>query len=500
MFTKTEAPDFGELSFIEKTKKGEPVVFEILESEKAAKERRAEIRYTMREVHDLEQIGYALSKGFDEQEDEEAKIYRENQAKTLTCLQSGQIEFEEKASSGKFGAMIGKSKNAGTVKRVYVKNQLSEPAVYLDNVTNTLCEISKNLVKEQGEFRIEWMIEQKTPMTDEEYGEQENAAYWFKMRRQASYWEAVSKYYGVPIDHVKQKGLESGIRDLRMGQTTVREFAASLFADFFYGEEVVPVTTLRTDGEQLYSVQNAILSGRQLPEQRDVFHKLLRDLKEQKTTELTESIAKVGAFHSVIGATDGHGGNIIINEKGKAEAIDNGNSFPLHKPFSDRTIGTNDLLSEALQLMTINPVIRLPEKTLNRFRAIYDKILDEVYGDGEKPVTQFLYRLLALVHRDERHPESTRHIALKELQRALAEIKWIIDHGRPRLPGIELTNEEFEGIASLEKDIQRMLQERTVSIENENRETPVVPSPQAPSSGRWKEDPLFKNNKHMFDD
>lgn len=306
------------------------------------------------------------------------------------------------------------------------------------------------------------------------FHEGQKKSFEYRETFEAAYFAKQAKFYGLDPSQMPAAKTEYGLRAVEVGRSVVREYVCAS-VDAIVGFHVVPVTVLSTDGEELFSRQKGLKDASELAGAASGAEALIAALLQRKDHPAKVSLMRLAVLHDLVEHTDAHDGNVMLDDA--AHGIDFGYSFPYHFEEVDGTVTSRDtIMSAAMQLVELDPSLKLDEAAMNSLIGIREGIADYLkyqnMRDGEKisgeerarlealpeevkkgEVAKLLSKLITMAYEVEGKPEVTAAIAKKEAELFMMRLDGIIKTGRPRLPFKGLKESQFTRIPELAERI-----------------------------------------------
>lgn len=266
--------------------------------------------------------------------------------------------------------------------------------------------------------------------------------------------ESIAKRYKLTKQQVRPLLELSGFRIGTVERMYAREFGCAALSELL-GIRKIPPTVIRADAEGPYSLQAEFRDSEVLSSEKseDALAEVIRALLKEEDHEGIDEMMDIAVLHYVFQVSDGHSKNGLKNKTGYA-SIDHGLSFGYSFQSKKGSIPFNPLVSVPLQLISLNPHVRISEKTRTRLETFYHEVqsylayihaahsldhdklaaispLPEKVKQGETAkIMQKIFRLMFDVPGQ---TEVTNKIMTVEMDAFLNRIKFILDHGRPPL-------------------------------------------------------------------
>lgn len=298
-----------------------------------------------------------------------------------------------------------------------------------------------------------------------------------------------ANFYGIDRDKLPAVKSEYGLRMVEVGRSVVREYICASI-DAITGLHVVPVTVLKTDGEELYSRQKGLqqMVELALPESQKGTDALITALLKRQDHPGKKDLMRLAVLHDLVEHSDGHEGNVMMDEDDKGgelqvRGIDFGYSFPYHFLDAKGEVTSRDtIMSAAIQLVELDPGLKLDDEALQSLRDVYNSISDflkyqemkenpdisakerarlEALPEEVKTglVAKLLSKLITMAYEREGEPEVTAAIAKKEAKLFMDRLANIIKTGRPRLPNRGLKEGRFSRLPGLTERVNKVIKD-----------------------------------------
>lgn len=328
----------------------------------------------------------------------------------------------------------------------YVKPQLGEASFEHDTYTGEISRVQRVLNNDTG------MVEKKYETIKETMSAQsalvlENYL-TLEFANRETLIKEVAKHYGVEAEDVplkpESRTMRTGV-DVEKG--AIREYIASRINELV-GFGVVPLTVLRAEEDlsDMSSVQEAARSSDPERPVRNIELEDLQDLRIRgKEHPMAKSFIRIACLDYLIGSTDRHGGNLLIDPVGqKCIAIDNSYSLGLCKTVEGKSKMLDPFVSVPLDIMMMEKDWKLDDEALGELKRIYDSIQEYIFmresrkdaeydidkldylsaGAGKGKEIKYISKLFRMLYGNEK-------IAKREALKFMDRVEVLITLGRP---------------------------------------------------------------------
>lgn len=320
--------------------------------------------------------------------------------------------------------------------------------------------------------------------SDEDLDKRAKEAFKYREAFEEDFVAGQALFYGVDPEQMPAVKSEYGLRGVEVGRSVVREYVCASM-DAVLGLHVVPVTVLATDGEELFSRQKGLQDAVDFANAGSGGDALIAALLQRQDHPAKASLMRLAVLHDLVEHTDAHDGNVMMDEadgpQQRLHGIDFGYSFPYHYQSADGSVTSRDtVMSAAMQLVELDPALKLDQGALDSLRSVRDGIADylkyQSMKGGEKisnderarlealpeevkkgEVAKLLSKLITMAYEVEGKPEVTAAVAKKEAELFLQRLDNVIKTGRPRLPNRGLQEKCFSRIPELAERINTVM-------------------------------------------